>query len=131
MLSPFQKSLMKKLEISNDSVEKLITDLTNKKNYGVHFRLLQLYIKLGLKVTKIHNDLSYHQVACLNGYIEDNSKLRAEAKKMKNGFMADLMKLKNNSVFGKQMENVRNRVNIELVNNNPQRLMKVISHPSY
>ena len=82
----FKKSLKKKLEKPNNSVEKLITDLTNKKNYGVHFRLLQLYIKVGLKATKIHNILSYHQVAWLNGYIEDNSKLRAEAKKNEKWF---------------------------------------------
>ena len=41
------------------------------------------------------------------------------------------IKIKNNSVYGKQMETVRNRVNIELVNNNQQRLLKVLSHPSY
>ena len=45
--------------------------------------------------------------------------------------MANLIKIKNNSVYGKEMENVRNRVNIELVNNNEQRLLKVLSHPSY
>ena len=45
-------------------------------------------------------------------YIVGNSVLRADAKKRKDAFSANLYKIKNNSVFGKQMENVRNRVDI-------------------
>ena len=79
----------------------------------------------------MHSVLSYNQVPWFTNYIEDNTKIRAEAKANKNDFMANLIKIKNNSVYGKQMENVRNRVNIELINNNEQRLLKVLSHPSY
>ena len=33
--------------------EKLICDQTNKTNYLVHYRLLQFYVRHGMKITKI------------------------------------------------------------------------------
>ena len=48
------------------------------------------------------------------GYINGNNELRAKAKAESNKFLDELFKLMNNSVFGKTMEDVRNRENMEL-----------------
>ena len=60
-----------------------------------------------------------------------NSLLRQKAKAKNDDFGANIYKIKNNGVFGKQMENVRNRCDIRLVKRDTKRYNKLISHPAY
>ena len=95
------------------AVEKLVPNLNNKKKYVVHYEILKLYIELGMKVTKIHRGIKCNEKEWMKPYIMLNTNMRASAK---NEFEKDFYKLMNNSVFGKTMENIRNRVDIQLVN---------------
>ena len=52
-------------------------------------------------------------------------------KQSKNDFEKDLFKLMNNAIFGKSMENVLNRSNIKLINNDPEKLLKLIKEPNF
>ena len=54
MLSKYCKNIAAKYEIKIGDVTKLILNLGNKTNYAVHYRNLQLYLSLGMKLTKIH-----------------------------------------------------------------------------
>ena len=51
MLSKYCKNIADKYGISTALVQKLIPTLSNKKKYVLHYRNLQLYIDLGLKVS--------------------------------------------------------------------------------
>ena len=48
----------------------------------------------------------------------------------KNDFEKDFFKLMNNSVFGKTMENIRNRVDVKLVNNR-EKAEKLSAKPNF
>ena len=63
----------------------------------------------------------------IEAYIDLNTSLMVKAA---NDFERDFFKLMNNSVFGKTMENIRNRVDIRLVTNESQ-ARKLISKPNY
>ena len=85
-------------------------------------------MKLGVKITKIHKILTFDEKPFLKEYIDLNTNLRKEAK---NDLEKDLFKLMNNAIFGKSMENVLNRSNIKLINNDPEKLLKLIRQPNF
>ena len=114
MYSPFMKE-----NFSATTSKKLTPNLNDKQNYVVHYQNLQLYLELGLVVTKVHKVLEFEQSNWLESYIDFNTRCRAAAN---NKFEKDFYKLLINAVFGKTMENVRNRINIELIND--ERLLK-------
>ena len=110
-----------------DKVEKLIPNLNNKEKYVIHHEALKQYLELGLKLVKVHRGIKFIEEAFMKSYIDKNTKLRAKAK---SEFEKDFFKLMNNSVFGKTMENIRNRVDVQLVTSEVK-ASKLTSKPNY
>jgi hypothetical protein len=85
---------------------KLKATLYKKTNYRVHIVYLQLVLKLGYKISKIHRILSFKQAPVMRDYV---TMLATECIKYKKGtFINELYKLMANSLFGKTCENPMN-----------------------
>ena len=110
-----------------NGVEKLIPNLRDKKKYVLHYKNLIQCLKLGMKLKRIYRGIKFVESEWMKPYIDMNTELRTKAK---NNFEKDHYKLMNNSVFGKTMENIRNRVNVKLVNNE-EKARKLIAKPNY
>ena len=109
-----------------NGVEKLIPNLNDKTKYIIHYKNLIQCLRAGIKLKKIHRGIEFVESEWMKPYIDKNTNLRAMAK---NNFEKDFFKLMNNSVFGKTMENIRNRVDVKLVNTK-EKLRKLVSKPN-
>ena len=109
MLSDYCRKISDKYEIKVDDVKNLIPNLGNKTNYVLHYGNLQLYLPLGMKMTKIRWMLKFKQSDWMKKYIGFNTEKRTNAG---NSFEKDFFKLIINSVYGKTMENLWKRINV-------------------
>ena len=109
-----------------NGVKKLIPNLRDKTKYVIHYKNLIQCLRAGMKLKKIHSGIKFVESEWMKPYIDKNTNLRAMAK---NNFEKDFYKLMNNSVFGKTMENLRNRVDVRLVNTK-EKLRKLVAKPN-
>jgi len=111
----------------NSKVPKLLTTLTAKHNYIIHYRNLKQDIANGINIVKVHRIIRFRQSKWMAPYVELCTSMRVKAV---NEFERDYWKLKVNSVFGKSMENIRKRISIKLVTTE-RKANKLMSKPSF
>ena len=81
----------------------------------IHYENLQLYLRLELKLKKIHRVLEFNQ----SQWLKQNVEFNTQKSRKKDGGKDEkaLYKLMDSAVFGKTMETVRNRIDVKLVSN--------------
>jgi hypothetical protein len=113
-MSDYQNELAEKNNICINNVckqSKLIPHLYPHNKYVIDYRNLKYLVSLGVEIEIVHDVIQYNQSRWLKPYIDFNTEMRKQAR---NDFEKDFFKLMNNSVYGKTMENVKNRMDLHL-----------------
>ena len=79
MCSAYCKKIADDYDIKVGDVKKIIPNLGNKTKYVVYYINLQLYLSLGMKLTKIHRVLQFKQSGWMKGYIDFNTEKRKKS----------------------------------------------------
>ena len=107
-LSPYAKACLENLYQSDSyKAKKLIASFETRQHYLVHFANLKYYLKLGLKIMKIHSGFSFCQRRCFDSYVKYCTEKR---KNSVSKFQGSTYKTLSNSLFGKTMESKRDRL---------------------
>ena len=69
MLPGYCKEIADEYKIKVCDVKKLIPNIGNKTEYVSHYRNIQLYLSLGMRLTKIHRVLEFKQSDWMKKYI--------------------------------------------------------------
>ena len=93
-MSDYQHDLLG-VGVAPTEVEKLVPNLHNKDRYVLHYRNLQLYMSLGMRLTKVYHALRFDQSPWMEPYIRMSTELR---KRATSDFEKDLYKLMNNGL---------------------------------
>ena len=107
--------------------ENLILDQNNKTEYMVHYRKLKFYVKMGVKVTKIHRVIKFKQDYLCRDYIQSNTNKRATAKTEAE---KDVRKLMNNSLYGRMCMNPLHFFQSMFLHDQ-EKIMKSLSKPTF
>ena len=90
LLSDYCKNIADKYGTKVGNVKKLIPNLGHKTNYVVYYRNLQFYLSLGIKLTKIYNNLKLKPLCQMKIHIDFNTE---KGKYAVNSFEKDFFKV--------------------------------------
>ena len=76
VLSTYCENIADEYNIKVGDVKKLIPNWSNKSKCVLHYRNLQLYLSLGMKLTKTHRALQFKQSDWMKKYIGFNTEKR-------------------------------------------------------
>ena len=128
--SPYMHQLAAKFmdstEIKSDA-PKLIPHLGPRWNYIVYSKNLLFYLKLGMKLEKVHRILAFDQAKWMKSFIDFNTEQRKHANTV---FESDFWKLVSNSTYGKTLQDNTKHMSMTLVTGENQFLKKT-SQPNF
>ncbi|KAJ8889718.1 hypothetical protein PR048_009219 [Dryococelus australis] len=103
----------------NGSHEKLLLTLMLHKKYVIHGETMRQYLMYGVKLDSVHHVLHFEQKAWMAPYIDNMS--------------ISFLKLKNNNVYGKTLQNVLQESDIRVVSRYDMiyGAAELIEHPTF
>ena len=110
-----------------DTEQKARAELVKQEKVRCSLQEPETIYQARLNNYKIHRILSFTQRAWLKPWIDMCNEQRKAAR---SEFESDLAKLHANATFGKNMEQVRNRVNVRLIAD-PNKLLKAVAKVSF
>ena len=114
-------------EKSTARSKKLILDQNNKTEYMVLYRMLKFYVKMGVKIKKIHRVIKFKQYYIWSDCIQNNKNKRATAKTEAE---KDVRKLMNNSLYRRMCMNPLHFFQSKFLHDE-QKIMKSVSKPTF
>ena len=127
MFYSYCKGIADQYGLKVGGVKKLFPNLGDKVKYVVHYKNLEYYLSLGIKLVKIHRILSSKQSNWLKCCVDFNTGKR---KQSSCEFDKNFFKLMINCVYGKSMENSRKRINVKLINDQ-KTYLKYVNKPNF
>ena len=114
-LSPFSKECLNSIYTKQKArayrSRKLVTDVTNKTRYVLHYRTLQTCLEQGVVLTKIHSGIKFEQKRYLKDFIDKCTQKRKNAT---SAFDKMYYKLIMNSCYGKFLQNNRSHLEVKI-----------------
>ncbi|CAL8104538.1 unnamed protein product [Orchesella dallaii] len=104
--------------------QKMVADLL-PKTVICHYKVLNTWLSLGVKITRVVSGLSFIEKAWMKPYIDFNTRKRADAKSK---FQINIRKFLNNSLYGKQIMDARKKNHMVLINS-PEQALKYSRKP--
>lgn len=126
-LSPYQMRCHSTLHTKPSRASKLSATFLKREKYVVHALNLKLYVKLGMKIEKVHRVLTFEESNFLQEYIDFCTEMRSRST---TSIGSRFWKLMNNSVFGKFIENTSKYIDL-IFANDAKRAKKIISNPRF
>ena len=116
-----------------ESTQKLVCDLHDRTEYWVGSHLLSVYLDIGVELVTVHAAYKYKAVPWMASYINLNTEERNDCKANGDTIGSNFFKLLNNSVYGKTIENKRDRGSFEFVQvkDDTERLVQIHSNPNF
>ena len=121
-LGEHQLELKKNTDYPARRLKNCFRRYSTKKNYVFPYKILKLYVSLGLIVAKVHRVLQFKQANWLAPYISLNSNKRQAAS---NKFEENFYKLMNNAVYDKNCESKRRRSKLTIARDAEQVLSSI------
>ena len=126
-VSPYNQAFLDRNEEQFKSSQKLCPDLYDKEKYVCSLKNLKLFLQQGMRLKGVRRVFCADQSPFLAPYIKFNSEKRLGSTSK---FESDFFKLANNSIYGKTIESLRNRTNVDIVKE-PGRAKKLTSKPQF